>query len=123
LRKNCDKCRNSGDGQAGQSVPSQRPGGKSSGIKDIVEQSFEQLPLRGESSSGWTRAKRQLRNGVLDGREALIPEAFRDVVTDYFQALSKSVNDDQSRPDNSDSPASGSESNDAKVIDSNGALP
>lgn len=89
LRKNCDKCKSPGNGLTTQSDQPQKPGTRPNGTKGFVEQPFEQLPLRGESGSGWTRAKRQLEKGVLDGREAMIPEAFRDVVSDYFQALSK----------------------------------
>lgn len=118
LRKNCDKCKNPRDGQTGQSVESQKPGDQPSGTRGIVEQPFEQRSLRGESSSGWTRAKRQLRNGVLDGREAMIPEAFRDVVTDYFQALAKDGNLDEDQSSDPNPPFFDSKPDDANGVGS-----
>ncbi len=45
------------------------------------------IPLRAGASSGWTGAKRQLKSSGLEGREAMIPEAYRDVVMNYFEEL------------------------------------
>ena len=92
LRKNCEKCQKPGDGQSqAEGMSDKSP----MGTKSVTDEPFERLPLRGEASSGWTRTKRQLKNGVLDGREALIPESFRNVVTDYFEALAKDPKDSE----------------------------
>ncbi|MBX3416137.1 MAG: hypothetical protein KF851_00925 [Pirellulaceae bacterium] len=104
--KDCDKCPNPGDNPAN---PGSKPGNKPDGTKSVTEQPFERLPLRGGTSSGWTRAKRQLKNGVLDGREALIPEPFRDVVTDYFEALAKQADETEAEKDSRQAPKSDSE--------------
>ncbi|MBL8892811.1 MAG: hypothetical protein JNL67_22735 [Planctomycetaceae bacterium] len=92
LRKNCDKCKKPGEGQSEQAG---QPGNSPIGTKSVTDEPMERLPLRGETSSGWTRAKRQLRNGLLDGREALIPESFRDVVTEYFEALAQDAKESE----------------------------
>ncbi|MEP3482012.1 MAG: DUF4175 family protein [Fuerstiella sp.] len=47
------------------------------------------IQLRGPSSSEWTRSQKRLRGNVLDSKSTQIPEAYRGVVEDYFQQLSK----------------------------------
>lgn len=54
--------------------------------------------LRGPSSSEWTRSHKRLRGSVLDRKSTQIPEAFRGVVEDYFEQLSK-IDSDDSKPE------------------------
>lgn len=90
LRKSCENCNKPGEGKDN---ANSSQGNNSAGTKSVTELPFERLPLRGGASSGWTRAKRQLQTGILDGREALIPEAYRDVITEYFEALAKQTDE------------------------------
>lgn len=92
LLKNCAKCRKPGEGD---SKTSSKAGNQPNGTKSVTEAPFERLPLRGGASSGWTGAKRQLKSDRLDGRESMIPEDYRDVVTNYFEALANEASESQ----------------------------
>ena len=95
--KNCEKCRNpgQGDGKTGNQA-----GKQPNGTKSVTEVPFERLPLWGGASSGWTGAKRQLKSDRLDGRESMIPEDYRDVVTNYFEALANEASESQPAQEN-----------------------
>lgn len=51
--------------------------------------------LRGPSSSEWTRSHKRLQGNVLDSKSPQIPEAYRGVVEDYFEQLSRIESDDK----------------------------
>ncbi|MFN5077652.1 MAG: hypothetical protein ACK5MO_18850, partial [Planctomyces sp.] len=46
-------------------------------------------PLRGPSTSSWTRSRRMLNGSVLDDRDVKVPQEYRSVVEDYFEQLSR----------------------------------
>ncbi|MEZ6121973.1 MAG: DUF4175 family protein [Planctomycetaceae bacterium] len=89
--------------QANADNKSGRPDGKASssgqpmgvgrnGQPDDVDTQVTQL--RGPSTSEWTRSHKRLRGNVLDRKSTQIPEAYRGVVEDYFEQLSKIQSDD-----------------------------
>ncbi|MCU0712008.1 MAG: hypothetical protein MUC43_08115 [Pirellula sp.] len=99
LLKNCEKCRNPGQGN---NKPGAKAGVQPNGTKSVTELPFERLPLRAGSSSGWTGAKHQLKSDRLEGRESMIPEEYRDVVTNYFEALANETSEPQQSSANKD---------------------
>jgi hypothetical protein len=48
----------------------------------------------------------------------MIPDAFRDVVTNYFQELAKNANEDENRPEAFDPSLPNSKTDDANGVDS-----
>ena len=96
--------RKNGQNSKDKSGQKQKDGGKGGGAKgnspkgvqghgDPDAGQAEEIRLRGPSTSEWTRGQKLLRGNVLDRKKTLIPEAYRGVVEDYFEQLSKIQSD------------------------------
>ena len=81
-------------GQNGSKSPSGKPKGVN-GHGEPNDADSKGIQLRGPSSSEWTRSHKRLRGNVLDQKSTQIPEAYRGVVEDYFEQLSKVESDDE----------------------------
>ena len=95
--RNAGNDKNTG-GSNGSQSPSSAPNGV--GLNSQPDDANTQgTQLRGQSTSEWTRSHRRLRGNVLDNKSAQIPEAYRGVVEDYFEQLSKIESDKEKSGD------------------------